>query len=407
MLALVNARLIDGTGSEPVENAAIVIEGERIREVGSGAGHPQAAEVIDVNGMTVMPGLIDCHLHLGGFVTDRPDWQFSFFDLLPFFVDYFRNFALRRKLAIENGVTTIRSAGDNYPHIIKLRDKIQSGRLVGPRIVAPGPIFTAPEGHPAGTIYKRNRYIVEHATRQVGDPETARVEVRKLAEGGVDCIKAVYDDIDLMDSTHELPRLSFDVLKAIVDEAHRHNLRAMVHTGRVEEVRDAVDVGVDSIEHGILPGVLAEYDDEVIRMMLDRGTYYVPTLCAPWAFMKQYPEALSNSQRAVKQLHDEGVKIALGTDSGLPGVKIGAAVHRELELLVEAGLTPMEAIMAGTRNAAENLGKGSDLGTVEEGKLADLTVVVGNPLERIGDTRGIQMVIKSGRILVGRLGKHQ
>lgn len=406
MLALVNARLIDGTGSEPVEIAAIIIEGERIREVGRGTGYLQGAQGIDVKGMTVMPGLIDCHLHLGGFVTDKPDWQFSFFDILPFFVDYFRNFALRRKLAIENGVTTIRSAGDNYPHIIKLRDKIQSGKLIGPRIVAPGPIFTAPGGHPAGTIYKRNRYIVEHATRQVSDPETARVEVRKLAEGGVDCIKAIYDDIDLMDLTNKLPRLSFDVLKAIVDEAHQQNLRAMVHTGRLDEVRDAVDAGADSIEHGILPGGLAEYNDELVQTMLDKGTYYVPTLCAPWAFRATYPEALYKAQKAVKQLHDKGVKIALGTDSGLPSVKIGAALHKELELLVEAGLTPIEAIMAGTRNAAENLGKGSDLGTVEEGKLADIIAVSGDPLEQISDTRRIQMVIKSGKILVNRLGKH-
>ncbi len=407
MLTLVNARLIDGTGAKPAERAIIVIEGRHIREIGRLTGYLGGAEVIDVKGMTVMPGLIDCHLHLGGFVVDEFKWRFSFLDLIPFFWDYFRNFARRRKLAIENGVTTIRSAGDNYPHITRLRDKIESGRLTGPRIVAPGPIFTAPGGHPASTIYKGNRYIIEHATRQVGDPETARTEVKRLSEGGVDCIKAIYCTLDLMDLTHELPRLSFDVLRAIVDEAHQHSLRAMVHTGRPEEVRDAVEAGADSIEHGILAGGLAGYDDDVIRMMRDRGTYYVPTLCAPWAFRTIYPEALDRSQKAVKQLHDNGVKIALGTDSGVPSVKIGAAVHRELELLVGAGLTPMEAIMAGTKHAAENLGKGIDLGTIEKGKLADMIVVSGDPLERIGDTKGIKMVIKSGRILVNKLGRSQ
>jgi len=408
MLTLVNARLVDGTGAEPVENATIIIEGDRISKVGRGIGNPEEARVIDVGGMTVMPGLIDCHLHLGGFVIDDPDWKFSFLNSLPFFWDYFRNFARRRKLAIENGVTTIRSAGDNYPHIIQLRDKIESGRLTGPRIFASGPIFTAPGGHPAGTIYKRNRYIIEHATRQVSDPESAREEVRKLAAGGVDCIKAIYSKLNPMDLTHEIPQLAFNVLEAIVDEAHKNNLMVMAHTGSPEEVRDAVNAGVDSIEHGLLPGGnTAEFQDDLIRMMLNRGTYYVPTLAIAWAYKETYPDVFSDSKKALMQLNGKGVKIALGTDSGTPGVVIGKGVHKELELMVEASLSPMEAIMAGTKNAAENLGKGDELGTIEEGKLADMIVVSGDPLKEIGDTRGIQMVIKSGKILVDRLGKSQ
>lgn len=407
MLALIKARLLDGTGNAHQEDATIVIEGKRIREVGRGIRYPEEARVIDVRGMTVMPGLIDCHLHVGGFVIDDPDWQFSRLYMLPFFWDYLRNFALRRKLAIENGVTTIRSAGDNYPHIIQLREKIESGRLTGPRIIAPGPIFTAPGGHPAGTIYKGNRYIIEHAIRQVSDPESARVEVRKLAEGRVDCIKAVYDKMNPLEQTHEIPHLAPEVLQAIVDEAHKHNLRAMVHTGDQSEMRDAVQAGADSIEHGVLPSHshFTEYENDLVEAMLDKGTYYVPTLAAAWAFGNVHPGALSDAEKALKQLHDRSVKIALGTDSGAPGVKIGAGVHKELELLVEAGLTPMEAIMAATKNAAENLGKGDELGTIEEGKLADMIVVSDDPLEHIGNTRGIQMVIKSGKILVNRLRK--
>jgi len=409
MLALVGARLIDGTGAEPMKGATIVIEGNRIGEVGQGIGYPEETKVIDVKGMTAMPGLIDCHLHVGGFVMDkpgRPVGQVSFFDMFSYFWDYLRNFALRRKLAIDNGVTTIRSAGDNYPHIIRLRDKIESGRLVGPRIFAPGPIFTAPGGHPAGTIYKRNRYIVEHATRQVSDADTAREEVAKLAEGRVDCIKAIYSKLNPMDLAHEVPQLDLHVLGAIVDEAHKHNLRVMVHTGSPEETRDAVNVGVDSIEHGILPGASStEFPDDLIGMMLDRGTYYVPTLAAAWAFKSIDPDVFSDAQKALKRLHDEGVKIALGTDSGAPGVVIGKGVHKELELMVEAGLTPMEAIMAGTKNAAQNLGKGDELGTIEQGKLADMIVVSEDPQGEISNTRGIQMVIKSGKIPVNRLGK--
>lgn len=406
MLVLTNARLIDGTGREPVENATVVIAGDRIVELGRQERYGKGTTVIDLEGSSVLPGLIDCHLHLGGFVIDEPGrlvGEFHLRDSLSFMLDYWRDFARRRKLAIENGVTTIRSAGDNYPHITKLRDKITAGKLTGPRIFAAGPVFTAPGGHPAGTIYKRNRYIVEHATRQVSNTMGAREEVKKLAEGGVDCIKAVYSKTNPMDLGHEVPQLALDVLRAIVDEAHMHDLRMMVHTGNPNETRDAVGAGADSIEHGILPGAnCSEFAADVIELMLEGGTYYVPTLAIAWANRNTYPDLFSDSMKALKQLHDAGVNVALGTDSGAPGVVIGKAVHTELQLMVEAGLSPMEAIIAATKRAAENLGKQSELGTIEEGKLADVIVVSADPLRSIANTASLTLVVKGGRIVLNR-----
>ena len=163
--------------------------------------------------------------------------------------DYFRDYTRRRCLAIENGVTSIRSGGDHYPHIVKLREKIKSGKLNGPRIFTPGPIFTAPGGHPASTIYRGKRYIVEHVTRQVEDMKNAREEVKRLAEGGVDCIKAIYGDVDPMDLSHKVPKLALKVLEALVDEAHKQQLSTMVHCGNPEDTMDAVKIGTDSIEH--------------------------------------------------------------------------------------------------------------------------------------------------------------
>ena len=407
MLALTNLRLINGTGRDPIENTAIIIDGSRIRNVGPVTGYPDNANVIDLRGFTVLPGLVDCHLHLGGLTVDRPGkaiGKISLTDMVSFFFDYSRNYAHRRRLAIENGVTTIRSAGDHYPHIIRLRDKIASGKLSGPRIFAPGPTITAPGGHPAGTIYKGNRYIAENAVRQIADVNTAREEVRKLVEGGVDCIKAIYSDINPMDTTQKVPRLSLDVLEALADETHRHNLRLMVHTGTPQESMDATRAGADSIEHGILPGANSfDFSDDLIKMMLEKGTYFVPTLAIAWAYKDTYPDVFTGLKRTFKKLHGAGVNIAAGTDSGTPGVVIGKGLHKELELMVEAGISPMEAIIAGTRKAADNIAKPSELGTVESGKLADVIAVSGDPLKDIRNTREIRLVIRDGEILVNKI----
>jgi enamidase len=386
---------------------AIVIDGNRIKNVGLVTSYPDNTNVVDLRGLTVMPGLIDCHLHLGGLTVDKPGkaiGKVSLKDMASFFLDYSRNYAHRRRLAIENGVTTLRSAGDHYPHIIRLRDKIAAGKLVGPRIFAPGPTITAPGGHPAGTIYKGNRYIIKNATRQIAEVSSAREEVRRLVEGGVDCIKAIYSDSNPMDITHKVPRLSLDVLEVLADEAHQHNLRLMVHTGSPKETMDAIKAGADSIEHGILPGGdSTEFEDDLVKMMLDKGTFFVPTLAIAWAYKEAYPAVFSGLKQTVKTLHSAGVNIAAGTDSGTPGVAIGKGLHKELELMVEVGISPMEAITAGTRNAADNLGKANELGTIEPGKLADIIAVSGDPLKDIRDTREIKLVIKDGKILVNRV----
>ncbi len=323
---------------------------------------------------------------------------------MPFFIDYARGFRKRRTLAIKNGVTTVRSAGDNHPHILQLRDRISGGRLIGPRIIAAGPIFTAPGGHPAGTIYKNNRYVVQHATRQVETVSAARTEVKRLAADGVDVIKAVYGDVNPFDPDRPIPKLDLPVLQAIVDEAHRQGLRSMVHVETSGDAVEATLAGADSVEHGILPGAGCTLcPAELVTAMRDRGTCFVPTLSAAWAMKSTYPDALTHGMSWVRQMHQGGVRVALGTDAGAPGVVIGKAVHMELELLVKSGLSPLEAIITGTRNAAEVIGRADDLGTIVPDKLADLVVMAGNPLADISASRNVQLVIKDGIIVLDRL----
>jgi len=404
MLTLRHAHVIDGTGGAPLEDAAIIIDGSVIQAVASNAPVPGEAQVLDLRGLSVLPGLIDVHVHFGGFVVGDPEWRFSYWSAFPFFLDAMRGFKKRRTLALGSGVTTVRSAGDNHPQILRLRDRIRTGKLVGPEIVAAGPIFTAPGGHPAGTIYKNNPYVVEHATRQVDEPDEARAEVERLASDGVDQIKAVYGGANPLDPAHPVPKLKLGVLQALVAEAHRCGLPAMVHVGTAEDAIEAVSAGADSLEHGLLPG--AESLDcpvELVNAMLDHGTTLVPTLTAAWAMKRPFPDALGNAMRWVTEMHRAGLPIALGTDAGAPGVVIGRAAHKELELLVGSGLTPEEAIATGTRIAAEVIGRADRLGTIEPGKQADLVAVTGDPLKDIRATRGIRLVLKGGTVVLNRV----
>jgi len=404
MLVLTNARLIDSTGGPPVVDATIVLDGSRIIAAAPNTRHPSDAQVLNLHGLTVLPGLIDAHVHFGGFVVDDPDWQFTYWSIVPFFLDYARGFKKRRILALESGVTTARSAGDNHSQILHLRDRIETGKLAGPRIVAAGPIFTAPGGHPAGTIYKNNRYVIDHATRQVDDPDEARVEVRRLATDGVDHIKAVYGGANPFDLEHPVPKLPPSVLQALVDEAHRQGLPAMVHVGTADDAMEAVSAGADSLEHGILPGAdSAECPAELVNAMLDHGAFFVPTLTAAWAMKRMFPDALGHAMHWVAEMQRAGVPIALGTDAGAPGVVIGRSAHTELQLLVESGLTPTEAIVAGTRNAASIIRRADHLGTIEPGKQADLVAVAGDPARNIRASREIQLVVKNGTIVLDRL----
>jgi len=405
MLALRHAHVIDGTGGAPLEDTTIVVDGSVVQVAAPDALVPSEAQVLDLRGLSVLPGLIDAHVHLGGFVVDDPEWQFSLWSAFPFFLDFARDFKRRRTLALENGVTTVRSAGDNHPQILRLRDRLDAGKRLGPRIIAVGPIFTAPGGHPASTIYKGNRYVVEHATRQVEDPNEARAEVQRLASDGADQIKAVYGGANPFDLDHPVPKLQFGVLQALVDEAHQCGLPAMVHVGTAKDAIEAVSAGANSLEHGILPGAGSpECPTELVNAMLDHGTFFVPTLTAAWAMKRTFPDALGNSMRWVAEMHRAGVCIALGTDAGAPGVVIGRAAHRELELLVESGLAPKEAIAAGTCNAAGVIRRADRLGTIEPGKQADLIAIAGDPLKDIRMTREIRLVLKGGTVCLNHVG---
>jgi imidazolonepropionase-like amidohydrolase len=400
MLVLTNARLIDGTGRDAVEGASVVIEGRRISYVGTDPQYGESAAVVDLDGLVLMPGLIDLHVHCGGIV-HLEEGEPNFVDR-----EASDDYAEAREHAIGNGVTTLRSCGDFFPDCVEVRDDINAGRLAGPRLSVSGVQFIAPGGHPAYTIMGGDPYILEHSVVMTDDPQEARREVRRVVEGGVDFIKAQLASLDAWNYPRKLPKLSLDVLEAVIDEAHKLGRRVAVHSEAPQDAYDAVVRGADSIEHLMAVGAdSADLPDGLVDLMLKNGTYVVPTLAVTSLYTdlhpgpKKYPEF----KKTLGEVYRAGVNIVAGTDAGAPDVQFGEACHIEMELLTSVGVSNMDAIVAATGKAAACLGWQQDLGTVQKGKLADLVAVSGDPLSNIGDTRNVRLVVADGKIVVDRL----
>lgn len=389
-LVIRGGTLFDGTGSAPYKSSTIVINKERIVCVGNGCEIPSNATVIDATGLSIMPGLIDLHVHFGAPSKENAGLSF------PLMIwDYVRQRPAVRRALLESGVTTIRSVGDEKDFILRLKKQIASGELAGPRVYCVGPIFTAPGGHPVATHLKGNPWLIKGAARQVTDPEEAAAEVERLAREGVDGIKAVYGGRE-----GRLPRLSLDVLQAVIDVAHERGLWVAVHTGSLEEVRDAVQAGANTIEHGVTYG--SHLDSGTIELLREKNVTYIPTLAVDEAKLGPEDPAIRLLMDNTNAAKNGGVRIGSGTDTSGPNMSFGSGVHRELELLVQSGLSPEEALLAATRDAAIALQADKDLGTIESDKIADLLLIDGQPWEQISDVRTIRLVIQEGRVVVDK-----
>jgi enamidase len=314
------------------------------------------------------------------------------------------------------GITTVRELGNVGDTALRLARQIASRRLAGPRVFAVGPVFTAPFGMPAATEFGGNLYLIENATRQVSDQERAREEVRRLVRDGADGIAAVLD-AGVVD---RLPRLAPDVLRAAAAEAHRLGVWVAVSTGRRRDIREAIEAGADTIQYGPLHD--APLDPETVSLLAARDVTYVPVLAGveeflAWVERDERPDGLpAETWRLIRERVDRvgpggvleplltsvhrastaGVRLGTGTSART----FGPSLHRELELLVAAGLSPTAALLAATRDAARAVRAERDLGTLAPGKLADLVVVAGRPWERIGDVREVRLVVQGGRVVV-------
>jgi imidazolonepropionase-like amidohydrolase len=419
-LAIVGGFLIDGNEGPPLENSVILVEGNRIVHVGTVGDTqiPAGATVIDARGHTVMPGLNDAHVHLmivgHGIYDDYfPEYGHRYREIMP----------ISARQLLEAGVTSARDLGAPLEDALWIKREIEEGRLPGPRLFVSGPFLQKALPRAQGTSYDSSIQAPFRWT--VDGPNDARRKTRQLIEAGVDLIKVI-----------QVPEMTSEERRAIREEARRAGLHIAVHGGFLEDIRAVVEIGANSIEHMGERG-FHRFPDESIQLMAENGIYYSPTSVVsriyditnefparrhhprlerdlPDDLYKDviesiaWPSRLSyfhgakfdnhNHASKIRQLHEAGVRIVVGTDSGTPMNFHYESTWQEMALLVEYGVPPMRVISGATKLPALLYGVGRDLGTIEPGKLADIIVVDGNPLHHMSVLRHPVHVIKDGRV---------
>jgi len=398
--AIMGATVVDGTGAPP-RKANVILRGSKIEAVSPDAAAPAGARVIDASRMTLLPGFFDLHTHL----------------LAPSISGANPDLGKHLKAYLACGVTTVVDFSQYPEQFEPVRKLIREG-LVSPRMLVAARLST-PGGH--GLEGGRG----DLHTQIVQTPREARVAVQHVATYKPDVLK-VFTDGWRYGAGEDMTSMDLPTLTALVEEAHRNNLKVLTHTVTVDKAKLAARAGVDVIAHGLGD---RPADDELLGLMKARGTWYVQTLAvyeprhlrqlagelirpllAPDARERLRPDARTSSDQArarrwqnlmanTKIFHDAGMRLAAGTDAGVTGTHHGWASLREIELMVKGGLTPLEAIRAGTLDSARALGIEATTGSVEAGKTADLVLVEGAPHENIAELHRVHGTFFNGRFL--------
>lgn len=400
-----NGTLIDGRGGEPLTGASVLIEGDRIVAVAA-AGEPLQvgldAEQVDAGGSFILPGFIDAHVHMM-FEIGKLEERLT----TPFSMRFFQAIGYLRK-TLDAGITSVRDAGGAD---LGVKRALEQGLIDGPRLQISTGVLGITGGHTDG--WHQSGQTVGFFAEYPGMPdgicdgvEEVRKKVREMLRAGADVVKICATGGVLSPTDHpEFTQFSPEELDVIVSEAaYRRGIRVMAHAQGAEGIKQAVRAGIHSIEHGIF------LDDEAIDLMLEKGTFLVPTLLAPVAVLEAGEEGgmpeyglrksrqvIGVHQQSIRRAHEAGVKIAMGTDAG---VMPHGTNLRELALLVDVGMTPMEAIVSATRTAAECLGWDDRLGTIEPGKVADIVIAGSDPIgdiSSLANNDNIWLVMQGGK----------
>ncbi|MCG8497868.1 MAG: amidohydrolase family protein [Enterobacterales bacterium] len=395
-------KVFTGTSNSLQENVTIVVEDNMIKAVKKGFAEAQEGDtVIDLKTSTVMPGLMDMHVHLSS-QHGGPQTYLERFSLNE--ADYALRAANYAKITLDSGFTTVRNLGDGYNETVALRNAISKGYATGPRIYTVAKSIATTGGHadPSNGLSHLLRPDVGPKQGVVNGEAEAREAVRTRYQDGADLIKiTATGGVLSVAKSGQNPQFMTDELEAIVETAKDYGMTVAVHAHGKEGMKRAIEAGVDSIEHGTY------MDDEIRKLMKKHGTYYVPTILAGKFVADKakidgfFPELVRPKAAAIgpliqntfEQAHKAGVKIAFGTDSGVSAHGDNA---QEFSLMVEAGMKPADALLSATVNSANLLGISDILGTLEEGKLADIVAVQGNPLDDISLMESVSFVMKDG-----------
>ena len=395
--------LINGESSVPSPEMSIVIEGSKIQSIETGYITPDTEdEFIDLSGYTVLPGLMDMHVHLSSEYSKN-----SYQERISLNAgDYAIRAVSNAEKTLMAGFTSVRNLGDRGGVSISLRNAIEKGIVVGPRIFSSGTTIASSGGHGDSTNSLNQSLTSDPGPAEgiVNSVNDASKAVRFRYKEGADLIKITATGGVLSNAKNsQNPQLTEEEISQIVNMAKDYGFKVAAHAHGSEGIKRAVRAGVHSIEHGTL------MDDEGMRLMREKGTYYVPTIIAGlWVAEKArdpdfFPELVRPKAAEIGPLikgtfgraYQAGVKIAYGTDTGVSAHGKNAT---EFKHMVDAGMPPMKAIQSATVEAAKLLGEYDQLGSLVEGKVADIIAVNGNPVEDITILEEVDFVMKSGRV---------
>ena len=380
---------------------SILIEKDRIIDVVEGYIDPGVGDKkIDLNNYTVIPGLMDMHVHLSG--ESNPKKYMDRFTMN--LDDYaYRSISYAEKTLMA-GFTTVRDLGG--PINTSLKNAIQNEQVIGPRIFSAGKALATTGGHADPTNGMSFELAGDPGPKQgvINSVSDARKAVRQQYKNGADLIKiTATGGVLSVAKSGENPQFTEDEIREVVKTASDYGMHVAAHAHGAEGMKRAILAGVRSIEHGTL------MDEETINLMIDKGTYYVPTISAGEFVANKakiegyYPDVVRPKAKKIGpqlkttfgKAYKAGVKIAFGTDAG---VSYHGQNAKEFSYMVEAGMSPIEAILSATKTSSELIGKQKDLGTIEKGKLADIVAVKGDPLKKIEVLEKVVFVMKSGKI---------